>query len=71
MELDRDYALLAKAQGCPVYLRAPAVGVQADFINGLASEVATALSKTGCAPGGGACETRWSQCPYHRGEIAA
>ncbi len=71
VELDRDYALLAKEKGCPVYLRVPAVGVQPDFINGLAGEVAAALFKTGCAPGGGACDKRWSQCPYHRHEIAA
>ncbi len=71
VELDRDYALLAKQKGCPVYLRAPAVGVQADFIAGLAGTVASALFKTGCAPGGGACEKRWRRCPYHRGEIAA
>ncbi len=71
VELDRDYALLAKEKGCPVYLRAPAVGVQADFINGLAGTVAAALFKTGCAPGGGACEKRWGKCPYHRKAIAA
>ena len=71
VELDRDYALLAKEKGCPFYLRAPAVGVQADFINGLAGTVASALFKTGCAPGGSACEKRWIQCPYHRGDIAA
>ena len=71
VELDRDYAMLAKEKGCPVYLRAPAVGVQSDFIDGLAATVASALFKPGCAPGGGACEKRWSQCPYHRGEIVA
>ena len=71
VELDRDYALLAKEKGCPVYLRAPAVGVQADFIDGLAGTVAAALFKSGCAPGGGACDKRWRQCPYHRGETAA
>ena len=71
VELDRDYALLAKEKGCPIYLRAPAVGIQTDFIDGLAGTVASALFKTGCAPGGGACEKRWGQCPYHRHEIAA
>ena len=71
VELDRDYALLAKEKGCPIYLRAPAIGVQTNFIQGLAGTVAAALFKAGCAPGGGACETRWSQCPYHRGDLAA
>ncbi len=71
VELDRDYALLAKEKGCPLYLRAPAVGVQPDFIDGLAGTVFAALFKTGCAPGGGACDRRWSACPYHRREIAA
>ena len=71
VELDRDYAELAREKGCPVYLRAPAVGVQPDFINGLAGMVAAALFKTGCAPGGGACERSLEKCPYHRGEVAA
>ena len=71
VELDRDYARLAEEKGCPLYLRVPAVGVQADFIGGLAETVASALARTGCAPGGGACERRWSGCPYHRHEIAA
>ena len=70
VELDRDYAELARARGCPVYLRAPALGVEPTFIDGLADTVAAALSKTGCAPGGGACDRAWTQCPYHRGELA-
>ena len=70
VELDRDYAELARAKGCPVYLRAPAVGVQAAFIDGLAGAVAASLFKTGCAPGAGACERGFKQCPYDRGEIA-
>ena len=36
VELDHDYALLAKAVGCPRYIRAPALGVNEAFIGGLA-----------------------------------
>ncbi len=69
VELDRDYAELAREKGCPVYLRAPALGVEPIFIAGLAGEVASALFKTGCTPGGSACERAWKQCPYRLSSI--
>ncbi len=68
VELDRDYADLARDKGCPTYLRAPALGIDDTFIAGLAGTVAASLFRTGCAPGAGACDLRWTQCPYHRGE---
>ena len=71
VELDRDYAELARAKGCPVYLRAAAVGVATPFIDALAGLVEAALSKTGCKPGAGACERRFAQCPNQRGARAA
>lgn len=71
VELDRDYADLAREKGCPVYLRAPAIGVEPSFIDGLAGMVAASLFRTGCAPGAGACDRRWTACPYHREESAA
>lgn len=46
VELDRDYAELAERLGCPVYLRAATVGVEADFIGGLARMVQKALGKS-------------------------
>jgi ferrochelatase len=39
VELDIDYANLARANGVPHYLRAPAVGVRHEFIGGLAGLV--------------------------------
>ena len=71
VELDRDYADLAREKGCPVYLRAPAVGVQPAFIESLAGLVTASLAKPGCAPGGRACDRRFSRCPYPRTEQAA
>ena len=71
VELDRDYADLAREKGCPVYLRAPAVGVEPAFVENLAGLVAASLFKPGCAPGGAACDRSLRQCPYHRGEQAA
>jgi ferrochelatase len=43
VELDRDYAELARRQGCPAYVRAAAVGTHAAFIDGLAELVTAAL----------------------------
>jgi ferrochelatase len=67
VELDRDYGLLAKEKGCPAYLRAPALGIDEGFVGGLAGLVASALFKTRCAPGSGACDRGWSKCPYQHG----
>jgi protoporphyrin/coproporphyrin ferrochelatase len=71
VELDRDYALLAKEKGCPQFLRAPALGTEEGFIAGLAGLVASSLFKTRCAPGAGACDRSWSKCPYQHGGAAA
>ena len=67
VELDRDYALLAKQKGCPVYLRAPAVGVEPLFIAGLAKAVSDALHRSGCQPGASACPPGLAACPHRRG----
>ena len=67
VELDRDYADLAREKGCPVYLRAPTVSIAPQFIDTLAGTVAASLFRTGCAPGGSACERRFGRCPYHAG----
>jgi protoporphyrin/coproporphyrin ferrochelatase len=69
VELDRDYAELARTVGCPTYLRVPAVGVQLLFIETLAGLVAASLVKTGCQPGSTACDRRFSACPYRRHEV--
>jgi ferrochelatase len=44
VELDHEYAELAKSLGCPVYIRAPALGVHDAFIRGLVEIVAGALA---------------------------
>jgi protoporphyrin/coproporphyrin ferrochelatase len=67
VELDRDYAALAREKGCPVFLRAPAIGVDEGFISGLAGLVAGALFRTTCGPGASACDRGLSKCPYHHG----
>jgi ferrochelatase len=43
VELDHDFAVIAEQAGCPVYIRAPALGVEPRFIEGLSSLVRGAL----------------------------
>ena len=62
VELDRDYAALAKSLNVPVYLRAPTLGVTPIFIDGLAAAVERALRNDGIAPDGEACPARLSRC---------
>jgi ferrochelatase len=67
-ELDHDYALLAEQVGCPLYLRAPALGIQQSFIDGLAAMVQKTLAGP-CAtlPGGPwRCGDAWRGCPRAR-----
>jgi ferrochelatase len=45
VELDREYAALAQEVGCRPYLRAPAPGVHAGFIDALAEGVLVALGR--------------------------
>ena len=71
VELDRDYRRLAEQAGCPIYLRAPTVGVTPSFIEGLARTVARALPSKGVAPGVSACDPCWSKCAYRRDRDAA
>jgi len=65
VELDHEYGELAREAGCPVYLRAPAVGVADAFITGLAEVVAGALGRGGVTDAGGGrwCPGRWGRCP--------
>ena len=70
VELDRDYAELAQAKGCPTYLRAPALGTAPIFIDTLAALTASALFRKGCHPGASACPAGSTRCPYQR-QVAA
>jgi protoporphyrin/coproporphyrin ferrochelatase len=65
VELDRDYARVGAEAGCPDYIRAPTLGVDAGFIEALAELVIAALGRReGSDPGSGfTCPARWSKCP--------
>ncbi len=62
VELDRDYAEVARKAGAAPYLRVPALGVQARFIEGLAGLVGKALEAPGTRPGRSPCEARFGRC---------
>ena len=72
VELDHDYAELAKGFGCPAYVRAPALGVDGAFIEALAQIIQKALDRAGGTEPGSAwrCSADWKQCPALR-ETAA
>lgn len=63
VELDHEYADLARTLGLPFYLRAPAVGTDLAFIEGLAEVAVEALGRTGVAPSGAPCDRGFKQCP--------
>ena len=66
VELDHEYRKLAAEVGCPFYVRAPALGVEPQFIEALARVVIGALRREGgvcSADGGRWCERRWRACP--------
>jgi ferrochelatase len=62
VELDDEYARLAREAGVPVYLRAPVVGVTSAFIDGLAEVAARALARSGDSPDGRRCPGGFSRC---------
>lgn len=62
VELDRDYAGLAEKCGVPIYLRAPVVGNEPHFIEGLAHATLRALERTGVCPDGEACPSGLARC---------
>jgi ferrochelatase len=73
VELDHDYAVFAQAQGVTTYIRVPALGVQVDFIRGLAQSVKSALDRpysgSGKAEPGSAwrCGGEHGRCPCQEG----
>lgn len=50
VELDHEYAAIARAEGCETYLRAPALGVEAAFVDALARAVRESLDVEGVVP---------------------
>lgn len=67
VELDREYADLAAEVGAPCFLRAPVVGVEGPFIDGLAAAVGRALDKDGFCPDGDACPAGLTRCGRSHG----
>ena len=66
VELDHEYAELARGLGLPFYLRAPAIGTDLAFIEGLVETTVAALERTGVAPACGRCPPGQRQCPSRR-----
>jgi ferrochelatase len=62
VELDIEYAHLARELGMQTYLRAPAVGVEAEFIEGLAAAAHKALAGLAMTADGARCPGAFSQC---------
>ena len=64
VELDHDYRKVADAAGCPAYIRVPALGVEAAFVEALADVSLAALGRpSGTWPGSSfTCPAAWSKC---------
>jgi ferrochelatase len=68
VELDHDYAAIAAAQGCPNYVRVPALGVSPAFIAALTNMLAERLAHDEpVRPEGVACQAGFAKCPYRAG----
>jgi ferrochelatase len=70
VELDHEYGEMAREAGCPAYVRVPALGVEAGFIDSLAEMALQSLDRTGTAPAGGYACAGWSKCPRTEGTAA-
>jgi len=64
VELDHEYAELARGLKLPFYLRAPAIGADLAFIEGLAEATVGALGRGGVGPVCGSCPPGMGQCPW-------
>ncbi|HEX2560011.1 ferrochelatase [Phenylobacterium sp.] len=65
VELDHEYAAVAREVGCTPYLRVPALGVSADFIGALAEATleAAGRDREGAAPfGPWLCPAQYGKC---------
>jgi len=65
VELDHDYAVVGKSLNIAHYIRVPALGVNQDFIEGLADLALGALNSEAAPRPGSAyvCPGRWGGCP--------
>jgi ferrochelatase len=66
VELDIDYRDLAERSGVSAYRRLPTVGVDPDFIGGLAALVRSAGAGLQSGEGGRICPARFSGCAFSR-----
>jgi len=65
VELDIEYAKLAREAGVPDYLRVPSVGTHPKFIEGMATLVRLAIeSETEVICGGGHCPAEFKHCGF-------
>jgi ferrochelatase len=62
VELDIDYAAVARRAGAPCYLRAPAPGLAPAFIGALAEMVLAAVERNGVGPAGEPCPAGYRKC---------
>ncbi len=63
VELDIEYGEMAKHEGCPAYIRVPALGVDGGFIAGLAQLALASLQREGIDSGGSYHCAGFSKCP--------
>jgi ferrochelatase len=63
VELDIEYAALARKAGVADYLRVPAVGIRSAFIEGLADLVMAAAASEGTVAGAPGCGRNGRRCP--------
>lgn len=70
VELDHEYAALAREVGCAPYLRAPAPGVRAGFIDSLVRATRDALGRDSAAKpyGPWLCPAGFGKCACREGE---
>ncbi len=71
VELDIDYRHVADEAGAKTYIRAPALGIEANFISQLADLVEDAARDAGAEPVRSSCGNRicpkdWRDCPNRR-----
>jgi ferrochelatase len=74
VELDIEYAKLARESGVPAYVRVPTVGTHPAFIAGLAGLVRAALAEKApirSTAGGRLCGAGWCRCINPREQAAA
>ncbi|HRC26855.1 MAG TPA: ferrochelatase, partial [Alphaproteobacteria bacterium] len=70
VELDIEYRHLAQQSGVPVYVRAPTVMTQPEFIEGLSRLVIQAPTDSRETCGPGSCGPSYSACPCSKREAA-